>query len=114
MAFGFEYWIVYLPEFNRDSFLLFVHNAAGCTRVREYSTGKERVIGHPSVGDVRQATEWGSTRFEETPYSVSGPDGERHWRSRIAEKNSRYLGATRGGDETRHAAAVAWTTHLDR
>ena len=47
MAFGYKYWMVYLPEFNRDSFLLFVHNQSGSTKLRDYSSGKARVIGQP-------------------------------------------------------------------
>lgn len=26
MSFGYGYWVVYLPAFNQDSFLLLVHN----------------------------------------------------------------------------------------
>jgi hypothetical protein len=91
MAFGYEYWIVYLPEFNLNSFLLFVHNPDGRTKLRDYSGGRERVLGQPGVRDVHQATEWDRTRFEETPHIVSGPDGERHWQSRIDGYNKRYL-----------------------
>jgi hypothetical protein len=106
MAFGYEYWIVYLPELNPDSFLLFTHNPDGSTKLRDYSTGKERVLGQqPSVRDVRQVTEWGSTRFDETPHTVSGPDGERHWQSRIAGYNSRFMGATEKRDSARETAS---------
>ena len=91
MAFGYEYWTVYLPEFNPDSFLLFVHNPAGSTKLRDYSDGTERILGQPKVEHVRHATEWGRTRFEETPHPVTGQDGVLHWRSRIDERNSGYL-----------------------
>lgn len=78
MAFGYEYWMLYLPEFRAESFLLFVHNPAGSTKLRDYSGGREQVLGQPSLADVRQATEWGRTRFEEAPHTVSGRDGESH------------------------------------
>jgi hypothetical protein len=41
MAFGFQYWMVYLPEFSRESFFLFVHNPAEQTKLRDYFSGKE-------------------------------------------------------------------------
>ncbi len=47
MAFGFKYWMVYLPDFNRESFLLFVHNPAGQTKLRDYSGDEQRVLGQP-------------------------------------------------------------------
>lgn len=98
MAFGYEYWMVYLPEFRAESFLLFVHNPAGSTKLRDYSGGREQVLGQPSLADVRQATEWGRTRFEEAPHTVSGRDGESHWGSRIAEYNRRYLSSLTNGN----------------
>ena len=91
MAFGYEYLIVYLPEFNPESFLLFVHNPAGSTKLRDYSSGRERVLGQPALSDVAKITEFGKSRFSEDPYTVSGPDGVSHWRARIADYNSRYL-----------------------
>lgn len=91
MAFGYEYWMVYLPEFNPDTFLLFDHNPDGGTNLRDYSGGRAYKVGQPSVRRVREATEWGSTRFQEEPHRVDGPAGEDYWRSRTAEYNSRYL-----------------------
>lgn len=105
MAFGFEYWIVYLPAFNRDSFLLFVHNPAGSTKLRDYSRGREHVLGQPRLGEVREATEWGRTRFEERPHTVSGRDGEVYWKSRIAEYNSRYSSLFKNGDGIQKAGS---------
>ncbi len=106
MAFGYEYWIVYLPEFNPDSFLLFVHNPAGSTKLRDYSSGREHVLGQPRLDQVRQATEWGRTRFEETPHTVSGRDGEWHWQSRIAGYNGRYLKSVQRVDRPEAASVV--------
>ena len=31
MAFGYRYWMVFLPEIDPDSYLLFVHNPASAT-----------------------------------------------------------------------------------
>ena len=42
MAFGYEYLMVYLPEVCQTSFLLFVHNPAGSTKLRDYSSGQEQ------------------------------------------------------------------------
>jgi hypothetical protein len=41
MAFGYEYLMVHLPEVCTSSFLLFVYNPAGATKLRDYSSGKE-------------------------------------------------------------------------
>ena len=106
MAFGYEYWIVYLPEFHSNSFLLFVHNPAGSTKLRDYSEGRERVLGQPRIADVRQATEWGRTRFEEEPNTVSGHDGERYWQTRIAGYNSRYLDSHKNEYEKQSVASI--------
>lgn len=107
MAFGYEYWIVYLPEFNPDSVLLFVHNPAGSTKLRDYSGGRERVLGQPSFDSVRLATDWGRTRFEESPHTVSGPDGERYWQSRIAGYNSQFLGSRQKGGRIQARESVS-------
>jgi hypothetical protein len=104
MAFGYEYWIVYLPEFNCDSFLLFVHNPSGSTKLRDYSEGKERLLGQPMLENVHKATEWGRTRFEEKPHTVSGHDGESYWFSRIAEYNGRCLASAQGIDGPKKVA----------
>jgi len=62
MAFGYRYWMVFLPEFNRESFLLFVHNPAGSTKLRDYSSGFERVLGQPPARGVLAATQEGRNR----------------------------------------------------
>jgi hypothetical protein len=106
MAFGYEYWIVYLPEFHLNSFLLFVHNPAGSTKLRDYSEGRERVLGQPGIADVRQATEWGRTRFEEESHTVSGHDGERYWQARIAGYNTRYLDSRKNEYGKQNVASI--------
>jgi hypothetical protein len=95
MAFGYEYLMVYLPEFNPESFLLFVHNPAGSTKLRDYSCGREKVLGQPPLSHVLKSTEFGKTRFREDPYTVTEADGVSHWRARIADCNSRYLSKSR-------------------
>ena len=52
MAFGYEYLMVYLPEFNPESFLLFVYNPAGSSKLRDYSGGREKVVGQPPLSMV--------------------------------------------------------------
>lgn len=91
MAFGYEYWVVYLQKLNPDSFLLFTHNPSGSTNLRDYSSGRQRVLAKITLENVRQATDWGRTRFEESPHTVIGAAGESYWSSRIAEYNGRCL-----------------------
>jgi hypothetical protein len=58
MAFGYEYLMVFLPEVCPSSFLLFVHNPAGSTKLRDYSSGTERQLGIGlSVATVTSQTE---------------------------------------------------------
>jgi len=99
MAFGYEYLMVYLPAFNRESFLLFVHNPAGSTKLRDYSGGVERVVGQPPLSAVSRATVGGETRFTVDAHTVSGDDGSRYWSARTREFNARYLGVARSGPD---------------
>ena len=91
MAF-YKYWMVYLPEFNRESFLLFVHNPAGLTKLRDYSSGKEIVLGQPRWEGTLGNTELGQTRFQVDPHPITD---DRYWRLRTTEHNSRYLSLAR-------------------
>lgn len=95
MAFGYEYLMVYLPALNPESFLLFVHNPAGATKLRDYSGGREAVLGQPSLSEVSRATVGDKTRFRVDAHTVSGEDGSRYWHMRTLEFNARYLGAAR-------------------
>jgi hypothetical protein len=95
MAFGYEYWMVYLPALNPESFLLFVHNPAGSTKLRDYSGGREKVLGQPALSAVSRATFGDKTRFRVDAHTVSGEDGSRYWQMRTLEFNARYLGAAR-------------------
>jgi hypothetical protein len=97
VAFGYEYLMVYLPEFNPDSFLLFVHNPAGATKLRDYSSGRERVLGQPPLSTVSRATLYGKSRFTETAHTVSGQDGNQYWSARTSEYNLRFLPSIRNG-----------------
>jgi len=78
MAFGYEYLMVYLPEVNSESFLLFVHNPAGSSKLRDYSSGTEKGVGQPPWPVVRAATVSDETRFAEGAHIVSGEDGNRY------------------------------------
>ena len=97
MAFGYEYLMVYLPEFNRESFLLFVHNPAGSTKLRDYSGGNGKILGQPPLSTVTRATVYGKTRFTVDAHTVSGQDGNQYWSARTSEYNLRYLNSSRSG-----------------
>jgi len=88
MAFGFKYWMVYLPDFNRESFLLFVHNPAGETKLRDYSGGEQTVLGQPRHQGVLRGTVEGRTRFLVDPHDTTDHG---YWNLRTQEFNSRYL-----------------------
>jgi uncharacterized protein involved in type VI secretion and phage assembly len=92
MAFGYEYWMVYLPEFNRESFLLFVHNPTESTKLRDYSGDKAKVLGQPSRQKVFGATHIGRTRFEAAPHRTTD---DYHWHRETSDHNSRYLSSAR-------------------
>lgn len=92
MAFGYSYWMVYLPEFNRESFLLFVHNPAESTKLRDYSGDKAKVLGQPSRQKVFGATEIGRTRFEVAPHNTTE---DYYWHKETLDHNSRYLPSAR-------------------
>jgi hypothetical protein len=69
MTFGYEYLMVYLPEVCPNSFLLFVHNPAGSTKLRDYSGGAERQLKiYVTVAEVTAKTTFGRTRFSYEPY----------------------------------------------
>lgn len=88
MPFGFKYSMVYLPEFNRESFLLFVHNPAGATKLRDYSGEGTRVLGQPRRQAVLSGTVAGRTRFPVEPHLTTDHG---YWNLRTQEFNSRYL-----------------------
>jgi hypothetical protein len=97
----FEYWMVYLPDFNPDSFLLFDHSPDRGTTLRDYSLGIERELGNPTARSVRDATEWHRTRFPVTPHPVNAPDGRRYWALRTDEFNARYLASAQASVPSR-------------
>ena len=84
MAFGYEYLMVYLPDFNRESFLLFVHNPAGQTKLRDYSSGKEETLGQPPLQEVLDRTVIGRTRFSEDPHRTTDHG---YWHSQTLKYN---------------------------
>jgi len=87
MAFGYEYLMVYLPAFNPESFLLFVYNPAGSTKLRDYSSGQCRVVGQPPLQDVVRATVGGKTRI---PYDPHLTIDEYYWSTQTRDLNARY------------------------
>jgi hypothetical protein len=49
----FEYWMVYLPDVNPTSFVLFVFNQAeGSSKLRDYSSGHGHERGRAGVKEV--------------------------------------------------------------
>jgi len=94
MAFGFRYWMVFLPETESQSFLLFVHNPAGATKLRNYASGREQVIGQPGVDRVFRTTEEGKTRHECEPHRT---DDNSFWYQKTQELNRRYLSGAGSG-----------------
>ena len=87
---GFRYWMVLLPEWDPASFLLFVDNQNGSTKLRSYAGGGERTIGQPAAAEVFARTEPGRTRHEVSPHTVT--DGG-YWTQLTQEYNHRFLGA---------------------
>ena len=83
--------MVYLPEICSTSFLLFVHNPAGSTRLRDYSSGSERLLSdHVTVTEVLRRTTAGRTRFYYDPHRTDGV-GVGHWVQVTRELNGRAL-----------------------
>src|ERR1035438_6939405 len=87
MAAGFEYWMVYLPAFNSESFLLFVHNQKDSTKLRDYSSGRARVLGQPPL-DVLRGTTIGKTRFSYEPHITTD---DYFWSTETRNLNAQYL-----------------------
>lgn len=91
MAFGYEYLMVYLPEICSTSFLLFVHNPAGSTKLRDYSSGSERCLSdRVAITEVLRRTETGRTRFYYDPHRTDGI-GVGRWVQVTRELNRRWL-----------------------
>jgi hypothetical protein len=89
MAFGYRYWMVFLPEIEPHSHLLFVHNPSGANKLRSYASGREQVVGQPGVENVFRDTEVGRTRHECDPHKT---DDHGFWYQKTQELNRRYLG----------------------
>lgn len=91
MAFGYQYWMVFLPAIEPRSFLLFVHSPSGATNLRNYASGRERVVA--PIIDVFRSTEIGKTRHECEPHKT---DDHSFWYQRTLEYNRRYLSVAGG------------------
>ena len=89
MAFGYRYSMVFLPEIEPHSYLLFVHNPSGANKLRSYASGREQVVGQPGVESVFRDTEVGRTRHECDPHKT---DDHGFWYQKTQELNRRYLG----------------------
>lgn len=71
MPFGFQYWLVYLPDMQPESFLLFTHRPDGATQLRDYSQRREVKLGQPGAASVYQTTQEGKTRFFREPHKTT-------------------------------------------
>ena len=85
----YTYWMVYLPEFCRGTFSLFVNDSLEQTKLRDYSGGKARELREkPSLHDVTRVTELGVTRFNVDPHITTD---EYFWSRLTQDYNSRHL-----------------------
>jgi hypothetical protein len=86
--------MVFLPEIEPRSFLLFVHSPSGSTNLRNYASGREQVLGAPLPLDVVfRNTEVGKTRHECEEHKTSDHS---FWYQRTQEFNRRYLSLAGG------------------
>ena len=90
MAFGYKYWLVFVPEFHRHSFLLFVLRPDGATKLRDYADGYEVVLGQPRAEGVLGATVEGQTRFLVEPHRT---EDHSHWHRLVQQYNRLHLGS---------------------
>jgi hypothetical protein len=90
----YAYWMVYLPALCPESFLLFVNDSLGQTKLRDYSGGgKGRVLREsPSLVEVNRATELGATRFHVEPHVTTD---DYFWFRSTETHNSRHLPSSR-------------------
>ena len=85
----YTYWMVYLPAFCQESFLLFVNDSLGQTKLRDYSCGKARVLRErPSLIEITRATDLGTTRFQVEPHVTTD---DYFWFRSTQRYNSRQL-----------------------
>ena len=84
----YRYWMVYLPEVNPSSFLLFVADSTGANKLRCYSSGKERILRQPGAPEIWRKTRQGITItcLETDPHQVSDV---RYWYSKTLLFNKR-------------------------
>lgn len=93
----YRYSMVYVEEIEPHSFLLFVDDKVS-TKLRDFSSGQERVLGQPSTQAIFSATTPGKTRFLCDPHTVKDPD---YWYNLTMYYNNIYLGR-----QTDHVALI--------
>lgn len=97
--------MVFLPKLEPHSYLLFVHNPGGSTKLRNYLSGAEQVLGQPRVESVFGATEVGKTRHECEPHKTTD---HHFWYQKTQELNLLYLAdAIADSPAARHEDQVA-------
>jgi hypothetical protein len=85
---SYHYWMVYLPDYNAFSFLLYTHHTGGEMALRDYSQGHEVLLPAPMCGQVLQATEDRVTRFPVEPHTIKDVE---HWVRMTADYNRTEL-----------------------
>jgi hypothetical protein len=87
---SYHYWLVYLPQYNPSSFLLYTGHAGGEMALRDYSEGRPGTVLQPAPlrGKVLQATVDRVTRFCVEPRTVEDVE---HWVRTTAEYNRAEL-----------------------
>jgi hypothetical protein len=85
---SYQYWMVYLPDVSRSSFLLYTRRGGGWMALRDYSQGFETQLLAPLRGKLLQDTEYGVTRFPVEPLTVEDLD---YWIRMTSEYNQAKL-----------------------
>src|SRR5664279_3692688 len=81
---SYRYFMVYLPEVSRSTFLLYTHRGTGWMALRDYSQGREIELAAPLPANVLQDTKIMLTRFPVQPHTVKDLG---HWTRITSEYN---------------------------
>jgi len=93
MAFGYDKFLVYLPDVNPNSFLLYArrfHNGVEQQSLRDYSGDAIRVLPSQACERVLSRTMDGKTRFRVDDHPT---ENRSLWLQLIQQQNTRYFAA---------------------
>lgn len=97
MGNGCRYWMLFLPEYAPDTFLLFVADAQDRTSLRDYSAGWTRKLARaPGFQEAMSKTEEGRTRFALS--DIRRKEDLSFWQAVTCQHNRRLSAQT--GSET--------------